>query len=270
VNGGRRGPIALAALLLIAPAAGAQDFAPAAPAGPTCGALALLERALPAPSGAWSLESAVTRWLGLASLETRACAASGRLGPARIALGLSQTGDPELGWSAAALAVGACEPEAGAALRVLARHDRAAGAIADGQLARGGGVEAGAGAWLAAGEQLTLWAQAPQLRLDGAAPPLVRTLELGARWSGPGLSAWGALAAPRGGGDGVRTLGLELGRGPLALWAEVRDGPLRGSCGVRGAAAGLVLEAAVDAHPVLGETTRLALRWGATRRGGAE
>src|SRR5262249_53573992 len=107
-----RAGLALLATLALTSRTAAQDFAPPAPAGPAPGAMALLERALPLPGTTWSAESAVTRWLGLASLETRACAVGGGTGPMRAALGLSQTGDPELGWTTAALAVGACTGDA--------------------------------------------------------------------------------------------------------------------------------------------------------------
>lgn len=254
-------PFALALLVAAPDASPAQDFAPALPAGPQSGAAALLERALPAESPALSLESAATRWLGLAELATRSVALGLASGTVRVAAGVSQTGDPELGWTAAALAVGAAGPEGGAALRVVGRRDRSEGAIASGHLARGAGYEAGAGAWLAAGEALTLWASAPQLWYAGEAPPLSRPLELGGRCVFAGGAAWLALVAPRPGDDGERAGGLEIGTAALALWAEARDGPLRASLGIRGAVRALVVEARVDAHPVLGETTRLTLAW---------
>jgi hypothetical protein len=239
----------------------AQDFAPASPAGPQSGAAALLERALPAAERAVSFESAATRWLGLASLETRGAALGFAAGPARFAAGLSQTGDPELGWTGAGLAVGGAGPEGGAALRVVGRRDRSEGPVGLGHLGRGAGYEAGAGAWLAAAPGLLLWASAPQLWTGGQDPPLSRPLELGARWAAHDLAAWVALVAPQRGDDGERSAGLSLGTDALAVWAEARDGPLRGSLGVRGVLGPLVAEARADAHPVLGETTRVSLAW---------
>ena len=244
-----------------------QDFAPAAPAGPQAGAAALLERALPLPDDALSLESSTTRWLGMEALETRAVALGLGPGSLRVAAGLSQTGDPELGWTALALAVGAAGAEGGAGVRVAGRRDRAAGAVLDGRLALDSGYEAGAGVWLAAAPGLALWAVAAQLWTGGEAPPLARPLELGGRWSARGLSAWAGLVAPQRGDDGERFAGLAVGAGGLTLWGEARDGPLRGSVGVRGAVGPLVAEARADAHPVLAETTRLALAW--RRRGKA-
>jgi hypothetical protein len=258
--------LALAHVLAARRAAWAQDFAPASPAGPQAGAAALLERALPVAGPALSLESAATRWLGLASLETRAAALGVSAGPARVAAGLSQTGDPELGWTCAALALGAAGPEGGAALRVAGRCDRSEGPLAAGRLGLGAGYEAGAGAWLAAAPGLTLWASAPQLWTGGQDPPLSRPLELGARWAARELAAWVALVAPQRGDDGERSAGISLGSDALAVWAEARDGPLRGSLGVRGALGPLAAEARADAHPVLGETTRLSLAWRARGR----
>ncbi len=248
-------------LLFAARLVAAQDFAPAAPAGPRPGALALLERALPAPGGAFALESQATRWFALPELETRAAALQVPAGAARVALGLSQTGDPELGWTAAALALGATGAPGGAALRAVARHDRREGALRDGALARGGGLEAGAGAWCAAGDACVFWASAPQVWTGGAAPPLVRPLELGVRTGGDGLAAWATLLSPLRGDDGERAAGVSLVRGGLVLWAEARDAPLRGSFGLAARVGALAIEARADAHPLLGETTRLACAW---------
>ena len=259
-----RSPALSLALMLAAVGAGAahaQDFAPALPAGPQAGALALLERGLPAAESAPAFETAATRWLGLASLATRSAALGFAARSVRVAAGLSQTGDPELGWTSAALAVGAAGSEGGAALRMVGRRDRSEGAIASGRLELGASYEAGAGAWLAAGAALSLWASAPQLWCAGQSPPLSRPLELGGRYTMPGGAAWLALVAPRSGDDGERAAGLELGSAALAVWAEARDGPLRGSLGVRGKVGALAVEARTDAHPVLGETTRLSLAW---------
>lgn len=256
--------VAAALALAVAGAARAQEFAPASPAGPQPGACALLDRALPWGGGA--LECSATRWLALADFETRAAAALAAAGCARVALGVAQTGDPQLGWTSAALAAGACVPGAGAALRVVARHDRAAGALAGGRLADGGGFEAGAGAWLEAAPGAVVWAVAPQLVARGEAPPLARPFEAGARCERGPLAAWCALTAPRGGDDGERAFGAALAFGPARAWAEARDGPWRASAGVGVRARSLVVELRADAHPDLGETTRLVLAY---RAGGA-
>jgi hypothetical protein len=242
---------------------------PASPAGPRPGAAALLERALPQDVSPWTLETSATRWLASTSLETRSAALAIARGPLRTAAGLSQTGDPDLGWTSAALAAGTCARDGGAALRVVARRDRAAGALREGGLARGVALEAGAGGWLAPSPELVLWASAPQLYGSGPAPPLVRPLEIGARIGGDDLSAWCALEAPRGGDDGERSAGLSLGLGPGHAWAEARDDPLRASLGLLLELRGLRIETRADLHPVLGETTRVVLAWHGRERAGA-
>ena len=261
---GARGCAVLLALALLpaaAPPARAQDYAPAAPAGPQPGAFALLERALPCGPGAPAAELCATRWLALASLETRAAALLVAPAGTRVALGVSQTGDPALGWTSVALAVGGAAEQGGAALRAVARLDRATGDWDAERLAREGGIEAGAGAWIAPGRATVLWASAPQLWLSGQSPPLLRPAELGARARGNAIAAWVVVVAPRRGDDGERSAGLSLGAPPLEAWGEVRDGPLRGSLGVRAVVRSVVVEASADAHPVLGETTRLGLAW---------
>ena len=251
---------ALTFLAALAPPARAQDFAPASASGPQPGADALLERALPDAASHFAFESSVTRWLALPALETRASAAELAAGAARFAIGLAQTGDPELGWTSVALGAGAACADAGGALRVLARHDRDAGAIGSGRLARGGGLEAGAGAWIEPSPGVTLWASAPQFATAGEPPPLARPLELGVRVREGEASAWASVLAPNA-GDGERAAGVSLAAGPLELWIEGRDAPLRASVGARIRARALVVETRIDAHPVLGETSRLALAW---------
>ncbi len=258
---------AAAAALVLARAAAAQDFAPAAPAGPAPGAPALLERALPAAEDRLSAEATTTRWLGLPGLETRSLAALLPVRSLRVALGLSQTGDPELGWTAAALAAGGASDAAGFGLRLAARRDREGGPLLAGALGRGLGAEGGAGGWLAAAPGVVLWASAPQLWRSGEAPPLERPLELGATLGAGALSAWFAIGAPRAGDDGERTAGLRIAEGPLEVWAEGRDGPVRVALGVAAEAGPVRVAARIEGHPVLGETTRLsiALRGGAVR-----
>lgn len=255
--------LAVAALALIASAPGAcaQDFAPASPAGPQPGAAALLERALPAEAPLVALESSVTRWLASPALETRAAAVAFAPGALRVAIGLSQTGDPELGWTGAAIGAGLAADDAGFAVRAIARRDRALGALGHASARDAAGMEAGAGAWLAAGGGCVLWASAPQLMASGESPPLSRPLEVGARWTVPGAAVWCVLGAPRAGDDGSRLAGLSLGGADARVWAEARDGPLRASFGAIARVRALVAEARADLHPVLGETTRLALAW---------
>lgn len=238
-------------------AAHAQDFSPAAGAGPQPGAAALLDRALPVPGGAWTLEAGVTRWFALPELETRALAMAVARRSVSAAAGLSQTGDPTFGWSAAAFALGSAGESGGMALRVAARHERRDGALSASSFARAGGLEAGAGAWLSLGGAWRAWASAPHVYVRGEAPPLARPLQLGVVARTEDGAAWLAVEAPRAGADGARLLGGELGAGPFTLWAEARDGPWRASLGLSAARGPFAVRARVDAHPDLPETTRL-------------
>lgn len=237
----------------------AQDFAPAAAAGPRPGPAALLERALPAPDEALAVEGNQVRWFALPGLETRALALLVPARSVRVAAGLSQTGDGELGWTCAALAVGAAAEEFGVGLRAAARRDRAAGALRSSAAALGAGAEAGGGAWFAPVPGALMWAAAPQLWTAGEAPPLSRPLEMGARFEAGALSAWLALGAPREGDDGARLAGVGIARGPLVVWAEGRDAPARGVIGLAAEAGPLRVAARIEGHPVLGETTQLSL-----------
>jgi hypothetical protein len=253
------------AVLLLARSAAAQDFSGASPAGSTRAPEGLLDRALPSASASVSASVAQTRWWGLPDLETRSASLAGSFHSWRAAFGLSQTGEPELGWTSLGLGVGAASDRAGAALRACVRRDRDAAWSVARAFTTGAGVEAGAGAWVMAGEGVRAWASAPQVWTSGAAPPLVRPLELGVR-VGDEDAAWVRLVAPRAGDDGERALGMSLWVAPLQAWAEVRDAPLRGSVGLSIAVASLRVAARVDAHPVLGETTRLSLAWVRERR----
>ena len=253
----------VACVLWLCSAAGAassQDFAGAVPAAARDDAFTLLERALPPASRELAVAVAHTRWWDAHDLETRAVLVSGGWHSSRAALGLSQTGSPELGWTALGLAAGAATPAAGAALRACARLDRDAGWSAARAASRDAGVELGAGAWLVPTPGVRVWASAPQMFLRGEAPPLARALEIGMQ-AGEETGAWFVLRAPRDGDDGERTLGLAIALLPVVTWAEVRDAPLRGAAGVRTQVGALAVEVRVDVHPVLGETTRVALAW---------
>lgn len=249
--------LALAAML-VGVRAGAQDFAGPSPPGPASGPLAAIERALPRPLEGAALEIAGSRWLGLASLEGAAAGLGIGWRGARLALGVSQTGDPAIGWNAAGLALGAAGPEGGGALRAVARRDRTPLPDSAAAFGPGVGLEAGAGAWVRAGG-LTAWASAPQVWTGGAPPPLARPLALGARLEGPGLAGWFAWEAP----ERSHRAGLELGSGALVAWVEARDGPLRGALGLGARLGRLALAISVESHPVLGETTHLSLALGA-------
>ena len=253
------------AALLLARAAAAQDFSGASPPGSTRAPDGLLDRALPPATASLGASLSRTRWWGLPDLETRSASAGASYRSWRAALGLSQTGEPELGWTSLGIGLGATSARAGAALRACVRRDRDAPWSVARAFTTGDGVEAGAGAWLMAGDAVRVWASAPQVWTSGAAPPLVRPLELGVR-VGEQDAVWVRLVAPRAGDDGERALGLSLAVAPLLAWAEVRDAPLRGSVGLSAAVASLRVAARVDAHPVLGETTRLSIAWVRERR----
>ena len=250
----------LLAALLLARAAGAQDFAGASPAGSTRAPEGLLDRALPAAAPLLGASVSQTRWWGLPDLETRSASVGGSFHSWRAALGLSQTGEPELGWTVLGAGLGAASSRAGAGLRACVRRDRDAPWSVARAFTNGDGVEAGAGAWILASDAVRVWASAPQGWTSGAAPPLERPLELGVR-AGERDAVWVRLVAPRAGDDGERALGLSLEAAPLEAWAEVRDAPLRGSLGLSAAVASLRVAARIDAHPVLGETLRLSLAW---------
>ena len=270
-GGGRAAPRATAAviaralvllgLLPIARAGWAQDFqSPWSAAEPA--AATLLEHGLPRAAPGTALEFLGGRWLGLAGLETRALALATGWRSARLAAGLSSTGDADLGWTTAALAAGVGEERAGAALRTAGRRDRAPRAGGG----REQGIEAGAGAWLSAGPVLRVWASSPQLWVDGAAPPLSRGFVVGAALSGADLFGWIARESVRlGRGDDLHAshaAALGWSGAGLTLAFEARDQPLRGAVAVAAAAGPVAIAARLEGHPVAGETTHLALRWG--------
>jgi len=254
--------LAVAGLLAPAARAGSQDFAPAAPGPAPAGgasvaaADAFLESGLPPRRAGAALDVSLTRWYGLPELETRAAVCAVGWRSLRVAAGLAQTGEPDVGWSAAGLACGVARPEGGAGLRAIGRRDRAAPAGAT--LAERAGVEVGWGAWLRAARGLDLWAAVPQSWTAGVAPPLERPLELGAALALDDLAVWLTRAAPV--GDAAdHAAGVALRSGPLLAWAFARDRPLRGGCGLAATTRGLRLAAVVESHPDLGETVRLSL-----------
>jgi len=256
----RLAPATLLAWLAVAGPAIAQDFTSAQLAGPGASACALIERGLPGAAPGVSLEACFARWLALPDLETRAvaCAAGWRL--ARVAAGVSQTGEPDLGWSAVGLACGVARPDGGAGLRAVARRDLAIepGSAAAARLAARAGVEVGWGAWLEAARGLRLWAAVPQSWSTGVAPPLDRPLEIGVSFERDGLTLWLMRSAPSGGAEADHGAGVALGSGGLLAWASVRDRPLRGGVGLVASVRRLFVAAAVESHPELGETVQLA------------
>jgi hypothetical protein len=261
---------ALALLALLGPVAraAAQDFTSAALPGPAASAGAFLESGLPPVGAGPAFDVSCTRWFGLPELETRAaaCGAGWRL--ARVAVGLSQTGEPDLGWSAAGFACGVARPDGGAGLRAVARRDRAIepGSAAAERLEDRAGAEAGWGAWLRAARGLRLWAAVPQSWSVGVTPPLDRPLEIGAVLERDGLMLWLTRAAPSGDAEADHGAGVALRSGSLVTWASVRDRPLRGGLGLAASAHRLFVAAAVESHPELGETARLSLGLGGDAR----
>jgi len=247
--------IALAAWLVATPVRG-QEFATPAPQA----AEGLLERGLPEAGGRWSLTALhIRRPLGLAS---RSLVAGGGIRRVRLAAGISRTGDANLGWSAAAGAIGVAFESGGAALRGVARRDDDAVA---GEASTG--VEVGGGAWVE-GAGLTAWTAVPQAWLAGAAPPLARGLSAGVDYRGGGTIAGIAREAPRRGYAEAAAWSARVGfdLGPLAVWGECREHPWRGGIGVSGSAGLVRCVAQVDAHPVLEPTARLAVTIGAGGR----
>jgi hypothetical protein len=265
--------VVLALSCALAPPLAAQDFAPAAGAGPAPGACAMLERALPSEAPALGAEALQTEFALVPGLRTRAVAAQFAWRVARVAAGLSQTGEPEWGWTCAALAVGSATRVSGAALRVAVTTDRANGpafsALGSGAGVASASLAIGGGAWIAPGAGVRLWAQAPQCATRGAPPPQVRPLELGASLARSGARAWLAIEAPGRGGDGERALGVALARGPCELWGEGRDGPWRAALGVTARVRAITCAARVDAHPWLGTRTTLVLGLHGRERAGA-
>lgn len=247
-------------LMLVAAPLRAQDLAGASAVG-TFDLHDLLERALPAPQVGLGAAVASTRWWGLRELETRSLALGGSFRALRAAVGLSQTGVPDVGWTTLGAAAGAASPTAGAALRLVTRRDRIEPWSARHALAPEAGLEMGGGAWLAPHPAWRAWASAPQVWVHGEAPPVARPLEIGLR-AGRTTAAWCTLRAPRAGDDGERSLGVSLALPPFAVWAEVRDAPLRGSAGFAARVGPLAVRTRIDAHPALGETLRFGIEWG--------
>jgi hypothetical protein len=239
----------------------AQDFDLPAPAWPPGPAGPWLERGLPPPAPRPILAAGITRWHGLEALTTRALAAGAGWRALRGGIGLSQTGEPDVGWTALGTVLGAVVPGAGASLRVAARRDRTSdfGFDAHGAAV---GVEAGGGAWVDAGTRVHVWASAPQMWMRGAAAPLERPLEVGAAVTLAGLTGWCSGTGLAKGARGGREAGLATRAGPCALWLVARDRPLRGGLGVSVSAGALGIAGLIESHPVLRETARLSVALG--------
>lgn len=254
----------LLALAALAPAPGvAGDFGTATPGVLWAGPASMLADALPFADDGVRLEAGITRWFALPGLVTREAALGVGWRGARVVAGLSQTGDPELGWNAVGFAVGGASHAAGAALRAVARRDRTP-PPEPGPLGPGVGFELGGGAWVRAGAGVTLHASAPQVWLRGTAPPLLRGFEVGGVARVEDATLWLAQRSPPRGevAPPDHEAGVALEIGPCRVWAVAHDRPLRAGIGVRMQARSLAVAASVDSHPVLGETTRLAVALG--------
>jgi len=249
--------LAVAGSLLLARAARAQDFASPATAGTGGTPATLLERALPESRARASLEMLAIAWDPAAELTTRALSGLANWRGLTLGAGISSTGDGVMGWNSAALAVGRASATHGAAARALVRRDRAAPQPGGVRLT---GAEAGAGFWSAIGSHGRIWASAPMALSAGESAPLDRGLETGVALGGREWSGWLSWSAPAGAVDAAeRALGIACDSGPIALWAEARDRPLRASIGLRARRGALTVTAQVNEHPVLGETARCSL-----------
>jgi hypothetical protein len=237
----------------------AQDFAPVVPAPIERGAGALLEHGLAPATAATLADAGAARWFGLDGLVTRSLALAAGRGPVRIAGGLAQTGEPDLGWNAVGAALGVARAPGGFALRAVARRDRTVepGGAAAAHLEERASIEAGWGVWLEAARGLRIWASVPQAWERGVAPPLERPMTLGAALARGELALWVARTAPAFAGGAGHEAGARLASGPLTAWAAARDGPLRAGCGLAARVGRLRVAGAVESHPVLGETVRL-------------
>lgn len=256
-------PMPRAALLLLALASpvAAQDFDLPAPAWPPDPVAAWFERGLPPARPAPALAAGVTRWHGVDGLATRSIAAGAGWRAARAGLGLSQTGEPDVGWTALAAALGAVTGRGGASLRALARRDRTSPFGFD-AVGAGVGLEAGVGAWIEAAPRIHVWTSAAQIWTAGAPPPLSRPLEIGGAADLGGVTLWLSRSGVTGAARGGRAAGLAAGTGPLELWLVARDQPIRGGVGIAARVRGLRVAAQVDGHPVLRETARLSVGTG--------
>jgi len=252
---------ALAALAGLPGVARPQDFALPAPDPLDAPGIAL-ETALPRAATGVVASGATIDWYGVPGLVTRAIAIDLGSGAWRAAGGVSQTGTPEVGWTTLALAGGAAGEGWGFGARALARRDRI-DAFAWRTDPAAGGLEAGAGGWVALGATTTLWASAPSVAVSGAAPPLARALETGLRWRADGLALWLAhRSAPAGYGAASLAAGACVTTGPARVWLAAHDAPVAGGVGVALRHGALGIGAEVDSHPWLAPLTRVAVSYG--------
>ena len=257
--------LTLAALMLRAPCrARAQDFHAPERSPLEGGAGAMLEDALPPRLPAIELAATTTAWYGTPLL-TRALAVGVGWSALRVSAGMSQTGDPEIGWTALGLGVGVVERGGGIGARAIARRDRTS-EFAFNAPTGTAGLDVGAGAWVALGVGVRVWASVPSLGSVGALPPLARPLEIGAQLERAGLTLWlSHSAAPPTVAGASFAAGCSAVRGPAEVWVSARDAPLRGGIGVAVRLPGLAVAGEVESHPWLEPVSRLAITLG--RRG---
>ena len=173
-------------------------------------------------------------WDPASELTTRAIAGQANWRSLAWGAGISSTGDGEIGWNSVAVAIGHATASHGVGVRALARRDRAAAIDRQDRLL---GAEAGAGFWSSIGSRGRIWASAPMALIVGEPPPLDRGLETGVSVQAREFSAWATWDAPAGAVDAAeRSIGLACESGAVALSAEARDRPLRGSVAVSRAA----------------------------------
>lgn len=251
-------------LLALAAPASAQDFDLPSPAWPPDVVAGWFERGLPPATRAPAIGAGVIRWHGLDALSTRSLAAGVGRRSLRAGLGLSQTGESDIGWTALAGVAGAVTGRGGASLRALGRRDRTSPFAFDARRAAVG-VEVGGGAWIEAAPGIHVWTSAAQIWTRGAPPPLARPLEIGAAADLGGVTLWLGRSGVTGAARGGRAVGLVAAAGPLDLWLVARDQPIRGGVGMAAHVRGLRVAAQVEGHPVLRETARLSLGAGGRR-----
>ena len=237
----------------------AQDFAAASPAAMAPAALRLLEDGWPSVQAVSSVATSRTDWWAVPDLSTRALALQGAWRSWRAALGVSQTGAPDLGWTAVAWGCGVASARAGAGLRASVRCDRTTPWRVARLWTTESALELGGGAWLCPARDVVVRVSAPQLVQRHGAPSS-RALSCELHY-GQASAIWCALRAPHGGREGERVIGGALAIAPCRVWGELRDAPLRAATGVmvgwRGGSCGV----RVDEHPALGRTVRVSLAW---------
>jgi hypothetical protein len=251
-------------LLALVSLARAQDFESAGYGGTPATGLVFLDTGLPPEASSAGFEAVTASRFGLAELSTHALAAAGGWRSLRLAAGVAQTGDAEIGWSGFGAAAGAANKVWGAGVRGVARRDRFAAGVLN------WGAEFGGGVWLRPWTAGWVWASAPAIATSGLAPPLARGLAMGAAFEGAGVRIWfeheALPEAPA--TRASHRAGLAMNSAPLGVWVEGFDAPLRAAAGIHARAGFVTVRAQAASHPLLGETMRIALSVGGGNGGG--